>query len=112
MRALVLLLVFLAGCSSTGLYPVLRPAQRTVGVAVTSNRLLTVVHPVKEGDELFVQLHGRWVPVEVLYVDGDVVELVGNDLGLEMQKGVSGSPVARRPGCRPVALIIGKKQRR
>ena len=99
--ALISLLVALLGCQNSGIYRVLQQSE-TTGVAVSTESLISVIHPPHVGQELRVFVRHNWVSVKVTKVGPQgIVELRGIDGPLDLQPGDSGSPVA---------IIIGKRK--
>lgn len=91
------LVLCLAGCYAPGTYQVQQHA-RWVGVALTSETLVTVQHDYPTG--LYVRVRGREIPVRVTrrenYGAGHSLLWLEAEPGyeLDLQPGDSGSPVA------------------
>lgn len=97
--AILALLVLLCGCAD-GVYLVER-YERWTAVAISTERAVTVSHPVHVGQRLRLYVRRSWVPVEVSRIYGDMIELKAADGGsLDLQPGDSGSPVALMVGRR------------
>ena len=104
MRALllVLLMLALAGCATSGVHEVRVPEQRGVAVMLTNDRGATVIHPVEVGHEFLLRVGRRWIDVVVVKVGRfGVLEFVGRDEPLDLRPGDSGSPVA---------VLVGKRR--
>lgn len=104
MKQIILALILMLGCSSSGIYEVRHPPfAKTIGVAVSTESLISVVHPPYIGQKLQVLIRGEWIPVKVTRVGPEgIIELRAIDGELDLQPGDSGSPVA---------IIIGKKSK-
>lgn len=63
MRLLILILIFFIGCTSNGIYDVRQLP--IIGVAVSTESLISVIHPIYVGQKLRVLIRGKWVPVKI-----------------------------------------------
>lgn len=94
MRLGILILILLLGCTPTGIYRV-SPNAEYVGVAVSTESLISVMHPPHIGQKLQVFVRGKWIPVKITKLGPKgIIELRGIDKKLDLQPGNSGSPVA------------------
>ena len=116
----VLALLWAAACTGCGferegIYRMMVPAQHYTAVAVGTNRLLSIVHPISVGRILWVWVRVEWRQAKVVAIgpQGSVLlEGVGQEL--DLTPGCSGSPIVADscgPTGLPVALVVGHRAR-
>lgn len=111
MKKLLLVLVLLIGCvKGDGVYQ-LQQSSHFVGVALSTHRLITTIHPPHVGQQLWLRVRNKWTAVKVTKVEGELVILEGIDgASLDIKPGDSGSPVYGLHGGPPVAIIKGYRE--
>lgn len=110
---LVLALSSILGCvKGDGVYQ-LQQHSYFVGVALSTHKLITTIHPPHVGQRMWLRIRNKWTAVKVTKVEGELVILESLDgSSLDIKPGDSGSPVFNEHGGAPAAIIRGYRERK
>ncbi len=109
MRALLVALVLLSGCLAPGNYRVTLPARHATAVAISTHQAVTVLHPIRVGDELELEVWGgraHYAVTAILDPATGLVKVQRVGDGPDLEHGHSGSPFRDAEGV-PRALLVG-----